>query len=201
MSQNTIECVLASGNQKKIKELGAILAGFGIEVIPQSQFNISDADETGTTFVENAIIKARHAARISGKAAIADDSGICVPALDGAPGVYSARYAGEHGSDEANNTKLLHELAGKAERGAYYVCVIAYLRHVDDPLPLIAQGLWHGEVLNGARGDGGFGYDPLFFLPEHGCTAAELNADEKNRISHRAIALRQLQKMLSEEMH
>ena len=201
MSQITSECVLASGNQKKIKELGAILAGFGIEVIPQREFNISDADETGTTFVENAIIKARHAARISGKAAIADDSGICVPALDGAPGVYSARYAGEHGSDEANNAKLLSELDGKADRSAYYVCVIAYLRHADDPLPLIAQGLWHGEVLTEARGDGGFGYDPLFFLPEHGCTAAELDANEKNRVSHRAIALSQLQKMLGDETH
>lgn len=189
-------CVLASANPKKIAELSAILSAYNIEAIPQSQFNLDEADETGTTFIENAIIKARHAARHSGMAAIADDSGICVPTLGGAPGIYSARYAGTHSSDADNNSKLLHALHDKNDRNAYYVCIIAYLRHADDPLPLIAQGLWHGSILEAPRGNGGFGYDPLFYLPAQSCTAAELPPHEKNRISHRAIALKQLQTLL-----
>ncbi|UJF25342.1 RdgB/HAM1 family non-canonical purine NTP pyrophosphatase [Suttonella sp. R2A3] len=192
-------CVLASNNRKKIAELRAILESLNIRVHPQSEWDITDAEETGTTFIENAIIKARHAARISGLAAIADDSGICVPALAGAPGVYSARYAGEPSDDGANNAKLLRELSNQSDRSAYYVCAIVYLRHADDPLPLIAQGLWHGEVLKKACGEGGFGYDPLFYLPDLGCSAAELASDDKNRISHRAQALEQLATLLANE--
>lgn len=186
------DCVLASNNHKKIAELSAILSAFSLNVRPQSAFNIPDVPETGTTFVENAIIKARHASRCARTAAIADDSGICVPALAGSPGVYSARYAGEPCNDAANNAKLLRALEHCQDRSAYYVCVIAYFRHADDPLPLIAQGVWHGEVLTEARGEGGFGYDPLFYLPDLGSSAAELSPEDKNSISHRAQALQQL---------
>ena len=179
--------VLASNNGKKIRELGAILAASGIHILPQSNFGIGEVAETGSTFIENALIKARHAAAISGLPAIADDSGLCVPALGGAPGIYSARYSGE--GDAGNNRKLLAALAGNADRRAYYVCLIVYLHHANDPLPLTAQGLWCGTITETPRGDGGFGYDPLF-IPD-GCdkTAAELDTDEKNRISHRAKAL------------
>ena len=179
--------VLASNNGKKIRELSVILAASGIHIQPQSDFGIGEVAETGTTFIENALIKARHAAAISGLPAIADDSGLCVPALDGAPGIYSARYSGE--GDAGNNRKLLAALANHSDRRAYYACLIVYLRHADDPLPLIAEGLWHGHITDTPRGDGGFGYDPLFIPDGYTQTAAELTTDEKNRLSHRAQAL------------
>ena len=179
--------LLASNNGKKIAELSAILASFGIEIKAQRDYGIEDVPETGLTFVENALIKARHAARQSGLPAIADDSGLCVPALGGAPGIYSARYSDE--GDAGNNRKLLAALENVQDRRAYYVCLIAYLRHADDPLPIIAQGLWHGTIALEARGDGGFGYDPLFVPAGDSRTAAEYSAAEKNSISHRARAL------------
>lgn len=179
--------LLASNNGKKIAELSAILANFGIEIKAQRDYGIEDVPETGLTFIENALIKARHAARQSGLPAIADDSGLCVPALGGAPGIYSARYSGE--GDAGNNRKLLAALENVQDRRAYYVCLIAYLRHADDPLPIIAQGLWHGTIALEARGDGGFGYDPLFVPAGDSRTAAEYSAAEKNSISHRARAL------------
>ncbi|WP_314062509.1 RdgB/HAM1 family non-canonical purine NTP pyrophosphatase [Cardiobacterium hominis] len=179
--------LLASNNGKKIAELSAILARFGIEIKAQSDYGISEVPETGLTFVENALIKARHAAKESGLPAIADDSGLCVPALGGAPGIYSARYSGE--GDAGNNRKLLAALENVQDRRAYYVCLIVYLRHADDPLPIIAQGLWHGTIALEARGDGGFGYDPLFVPAGDSRTAAEYSAAEKNSISHRARAL------------
>jgi len=182
-----MQTVLASNNRKKIVELSAILARFGIEIKAQSDYGISEVPETGLTFVENALIKARHAAKESGLPAIADDSGLCVPALGGAPGIYSARYSGE--GDDGNNRKLLASLANAQDRRAYYVCLIVYLRHADDPLPLIAEGLWHGHITDTPRGDGGFGYDPLFIPDGYTQTAAELTTDEKNRLSHRAQAL------------
>ena len=179
--------LLASNNGKKIAELSAILASFGIEIKAQRDYGIEDVPETGLTFIENALIKARHAARQSGLPAIADDSGLCVPALGGAPGIYSARDSGE--GDAGNNRKLLAALENVQDRRAYYVCLIAYLRHADDPLPIIAQGLWHGTIALEARGDGGFGYDPLFVPAGDSRTAAEYSAAEKNSISHRARAL------------
>ena len=179
--------LLASNNGKKIAELSAILASFGIEIKAQRDYGIEDVPETGLTFVENALIKARHAARQSGLPAIADDSGLCVPALGGAPGIYSARYSGE--GDAGNNRKLLAALENVQDRRAYCVCLIVYLRHADDPLPIIAQGLWHGTIALEARGDGGFGYDPLFVPAGDSRTAAEYSAAEKNSISHRARAL------------
>ena len=179
--------LLASNNGKKIAELSAILASFGIEIKAQRDYGIEDVPETGLTFIENALITARHAARQSGLPAIADDSGLCVPALGGAPGIYSARYSGE--GDAGNNRKLLAALENVQDRRAYYVCLIVYLRHADDPLPIIAQGLWHGTIALEARGDGGFGYDPLFVPAGDSRTAAEYSAAEKNSISHRARAL------------
>ena len=179
--------LLASNNGKKIAELSAILASFGIEIKAQRDYGIEDVPETGLTFIENALIKVRHAARQSGLPAIADDSGLCVPALGGAPGIYSARYSGE--GDAGNNRKLLAALENVQDRRAYYVCLIVYLRHADDPLPIIAQGLWHGTIALEARGDGGFGYDPLFVPAGDSRTAAEYSAAEKNSISHRARAL------------
>ena len=179
--------LLASNNGKKIAELSAILASFGIEIKAQRDYGIEDVPETGLTFIENALIKARHAARQSGRPAIADDSGLCVPALGGAPGIYSARYSGE--GDAGNNRKLLAALENVQDRRAYYVCLIVYLRHADDPLPIIAQGLWHGTIAHELRGDGGFGYDPLFVPAGDNRTAAEYSAAEKNSISHRARAL------------
>lgn len=179
--------ILASNNAKKIAELTPILARFGITIRPQRDYGIDEIAETGQTFVENALIKARHAAKQSGLPAIADDSGLCVPALGGAPGIYSARYSGE--GDDGNNRKLLAALENVADRRAYYVCLIVYLRHADDPLPLIAQGLWHGTIALDARGNGGFGYDPIFIPASDTRTAAEYTADEKNAFSHRARAL------------
>jgi len=183
------QLVLASNNPGKIREISAILAPLAIEVIPQAQLNIPEADEPHGTFIENALAKARHAAAASGLPALADDSGICVDALDGAPGVYSARFAGDPKSDERNNQRLLELLAHSDNRTARYYCVIVVLRHVDDPQPLIAEGEWHGEVLRAPRGTGGFGYDPLFLDPRLGLTGAELPMEKKNRISHRGKAL------------
>lgn len=189
--------VLASGNASKLAELRELL-GAGFTLHAQSEFGLADAEETGLSFVENALLKARHAARATGLPALADDSGLCVDALDGAPGLYSARYAGTHGDSEANIDKLLRALHGvpDADRGARFVCVLALLRHAEDPLPLIAQGIWEGRILHARQGSGGFGYDPVFFSPAHGCSAAELPAATKNRDSHRGLALAQLRARL-----
>ena len=184
--------VLASNNAKKMKELDALLAPLGFEVIAQGALGIPEAEEPHVTFVENALAKARHAAKHSGLPALADDSGLCVRALGGAPGVISARYGGEPKSDARNNEKLLAELGDRCDRAAHFVSVLVLVRHADDPQPLIAEGEWHGEILPALRGDGGFGYDPLFFLPEFGKTAAELDADTKNRVSHRGRAMHTL---------
>jgi XTP/dITP diphosphohydrolase len=186
--------VLASGNSGKLREIQAVLDQQRFQLIKQSEFNVSDVPETGTTFVENAIIKARHASEKTGLPALADDSGIEVDALQGAPGVYSARYAGTHGEDDANNTKLLSEMKSVAEqnRGARFQCVIVYMRHAEDPMPLICEGTWEGKILHDLSGPNGFGYDPLFFVPTHKCSSAELDPAEKNRISHRAQALQKL---------
>ena len=184
--------VLASNNAKKMKELNALLAPLGFEVIPQGQLGIPEVEEPYCTFVENALAKARHAARLSGLPALADDSGLCVRALGGAPGVQSARYAGEPKSDARNNEKLLAELGANADRRAHFVSLIVLVRHADDPQPLIAEGEWHGEILPALRGAGGFGYDPLFYVPTHCQTAAELDADTKNRVSHRGQAMQKL---------
>lgn len=184
--------VIASGNQGKLKEIQALLAPLALEVLPQSAFNVPEAEEPFVTFVENALTKARHASRHTGLPALADDSGICVDALQGAPGVYSARYAGEPKSDARNNEKLLQSLSGVQDRHAHYYCVMVLVRHADDPQPLIAEGIWQGEILATARGEGGFGYDPLFLDAKTGQTAAELSAEIKNRISHRGHALSRL---------
>ncbi|MCY0858171.1 RdgB/HAM1 family non-canonical purine NTP pyrophosphatase [Cupriavidus sp. D39] len=191
--------VLASNNPGKLGEFGALLAPLGFEVIPQGQLGIDEAEEPFATFVENALTKARHASRLSGLPALADDSGICVDALDGAPGVYSARYAqlvGKPKSDTANNAHLISQLAGKLNRRAYYYCVLVLVRHAEDPRPVIAEGVWAGEVVDAPRGNAGFGYDPHFLLPHLGKTAAELSAEEKNAVSHRALALKALTERL-----
>lgn len=194
--------VLATGNKGKVKEFSELLSGCGMAVLPQSDFAVPDAEETGLTFVENAIIKARNAAAHTGLPAIADDSGLEVDYLNGAPGIYSARYAGPDRGSDANNDKLLEALAGVAEpqRGARFQCVLVYLRHADDPTPIICQGTWEGRILNASRGDAGFGYDPLFFVPEEGCSAAELPAARKNQLSHRGKALQCLLRALSRAM-
>ena len=184
--------VLASNNAKKMKELNALLAPLGFEVIPQGQLGIPEAEEPYCTFVENALAKARHASKLSGLPALADDSGLCVAALGGAPGVYSARYAGEPKSDARNNQKLLADLGDNPNRAAHFVSVIVLVRHADDPQPLIAEGEWHGEILLAERGDAGFGYDPMFYLPQFDKTAAELDAAIKNQQSHRGRAMQQL---------
>jgi XTP/dITP diphosphohydrolase len=190
----TKRIVLASGNPGKVREFNQILAELDLEVVPQSQFDVPEAEETGLSFVENAILKARNAAAHTGLAAIADDSGIEVDALDGAPGIYSARYAGPGASDEQNLHKLLDELKAVPEdrRAARFQAVIVFLRHAKDPTPLIAQGTWEGRILTTPRGASGFGYDPVFFVPTHGCSAAELTAQQKNSLSHRGQALRAL---------
>lgn len=186
------QIVLASNNPKKLVELSALLAPLGFELTPQGQLGVPEAEEPFGTFVENALTKARHASRLTGLPALADDSGICVRALGGAPGVHSARYAGEPKSDQRNNDKLLQELAHETDRRAHYVCLLVFVRHADDPQPLIAEGEWHGEILPAPRGEGGFGYDPLFLLPSLGKTVAELPAAEKNTLSHRGQALQKL---------
>lgn len=190
--------VLASNNAKKMKELNALLAPLGFTVIAQGELGIPEAEEPHCTFVENALAKARHASKLSGLPALADDSGLCVAALGGAPGVYSARYAGEPKSDARNNEKLLAELAASPDRRAHFVSVLVLVRHADDPQPLIAEGEWPGEILPALRGAGGFGYDPLFFVPEFGQTAAELDAETKNRVSHRGRAMQKLIERLPE---
>jgi XTP/dITP diphosphohydrolase len=181
--------VMATGNPGKIREIAGLLAGLGIEVVPQSDFGVEDAEETGTTFAENSLLKARHAAEATGLPAIADDSGLAVDALDGAPGVYSARYADGAG-DEANNDKLLAALENETDRGAAFHCVATYIEPGGEPL--VAKGEWRGTILRERRGEGGFGYDPLFYVPECGCSSAELAPAEKNARSHRGQALRKL---------
>ncbi|KJV36439.1 RdgB/HAM1 family non-canonical purine NTP pyrophosphatase [Luteibacter yeojuensis] len=183
--------VLASGNAGKVVELEQLLAGTGVQLVPQTALGVTDADETGLTFVENALIKARHAARATGLPALADDSGICVDALGGAPGLYAARYSGVHGDSAANNARLLRELAGVPleKRTAYFIAVLVVLRHADDPAPLIAEARWHGRILEAPRGEGGFGYDPLFLPDGSDLGAAEIEPALKNRLSHRGQAL------------
>ncbi|MDT0633768.1 RdgB/HAM1 family non-canonical purine NTP pyrophosphatase [Spectribacter hydrogenoxidans] len=190
--------VLASSNAGKLAELQAMLDGRGIEVLPQSAFDVPDAPETAPTFVENALIKARHVAGATGLPALADDSGLCVDALDGAPGVHSARYAGEHGNDEANNAKLLSALSGldPNQREAHFHCTVVLVRHAEDPDPAIAQGRWAGRILDIPRGEGGFGYDPLFWVPAESASAAELAPEHKNHVSHRGQAMRALLTLL-----
>jgi XTP/dITP diphosphohydrolase len=191
--------VLASGNAGKLREMRALLAETGIELVAQGELGIADIEETGLTFVENALLKARHAAAVSGLPALGDDSGLCVDALGGAPGLYSARYAGAHGDARANIAKLLDALRGVPDeaRGAHFYAVIVLVRHAEDPQPLIAEGLWRGRILHAPRGDGGFGYDPVFFDPVHGGSAAELEPALKNRISHRGQALAALKARLA----
>jgi XTP/dITP diphosphohydrolase len=186
-----VKIVLATGNPGKVRELSRLLEGSGIQVLPQSDFGVPDAEETGLTFVENAILKARNAAAHTGLPAMADDSGIEVDALNGAPGIYSARYAGPECDDEANNRKLLDALEGvpEAERTARFHCVIAFLRHAEDPAPIITEGTLEGRVAFAPRGRAGFGYDVIFELPNRGLTTAEIDPEEKNRISHRGQAL------------
>ena len=186
------QVVLASNNAGKLREFGQMLATVDIEVLPQATFKVPEAEEPHITFVENALAKARNAARLTGLPALADDSGICVSALGGAPGVFSARFAGEPKSDERNNQKLITDLRGQADRRAHYVAVLVFVHHADDPQPIIVEGEWHGEIIDTPRGANGFGYDPYFLVPDLGQTAAEIGADEKNRRSHRGKALRQL---------
>ncbi|MFC6205151.1 RdgB/HAM1 family non-canonical purine NTP pyrophosphatase [Psychrobacter urativorans] len=196
--------VLASNNKGKLSEFKRLFAeaNLNVTIIPQGELNIEDTIEDGLSFIENAIIKARHASRISGLPAIADDSGLCVPVLGNAPGIYSARYAGEHGDDAKNNAKLIADLQSVRAQSpttaikGLFVCVLAMVRHADDPLPIIAQGLWQGEILDKAHGDGGFGYDPLFWLPDMQATAASLSASDKNKVSHRGQAIGQLLQQL-----
>jgi len=191
--------VLASGNAGKLREFGQLLAPLGYEVVPQAALGVSEAEEPHYTFIENALAKARHAARLTSLPALADDSGLCASALGGAPGVHSARYAGEPKSDQRNNEKLLAELAGQSDRRAHYVCLLVFVHAWDDPQPIVAEGEWHGEIIDTPRGSGGFGYDPYFLIPDLGLTAAEISAEEKNRRSHRGIALRALIERLQAE--
>lgn len=195
-----MKVVVASGNPGKLAEFERLLAPLGFDCVPQSALGVEDAEETGLTFVENAVIKARHAAHATGLPALADDSGLCVDALGGAPGLYSARYAGPQADPGANIAKLLDELKGRpdAERGAYFHAVIVLLRHRADPRPLIAEGSWHGRILETARGDGGFGYDPVFLDPERGLSAAELDPATKARVSHRGRAVDALRAQLAD---
>ncbi|HUW38725.1 MAG TPA: RdgB/HAM1 family non-canonical purine NTP pyrophosphatase [Rhodocyclaceae bacterium] len=184
--------VLASNNPGKLREFGQLLAPFEFELLPQSEFGVSEAEEPHLTFIENALAKARHASAATGHPALADDSGLCVPALGGAPGVYSARYGGEPKSDARNNDKLLADLAAHTDRRAHFFCVLVLLRHPQDPQPLIAEGEWHGEILHQARGSGGFGYDSLFLVPGLDLSSAELPPQQKNALSHRGQAIAHL---------
>lgn len=194
--------VLATGNLGKVKELSDMLSSLNIEVVPQSEFNVSEVAETGTTFVENAIIKARHAAKITGLPVIADDSGLEVDALNGAPGIYSARFAGENASDGDNLLKLLTELKDVPEekRTARFWCVLVLMRHADDPTPLICQGFWEGKITTEPNGENGFGYDPIFYVPEKQTTSAQLDKATKNSLSHRGKALKQLVALLQTKL-
>ncbi len=195
--------VLASGNAGKLREIGPLLAPLGLELVPQDALGIGEVAEPHDTFLENALVKARHASRVSGLPALADDSGLCVPALAGEPGVHSAYYAGREGGREArdarNNAKLVAELARHADRRAQYVCVMVLVRHAGDPRPRVAEGVWRGEIAAAQRGAGGFGYDPYVLVEGFGCTAAELDAETKNRISHRGLAARRLIERLRDD--
>lgn len=188
----TKKIVLASNNQGKLKEFYQILSPLGVKLYSQSEFDVPEADEPFFTFVENALAKARHASKLTGLPALADDSGICVNALQGAPGVFSARYAGEPKSDSRNNQKLIADLQNKADKSAYYYCVLVLVRSEHDPQPVIADGIWNGEIVASARGENGFGYDPHFWIPSLNKTVAELSAEQKNQLSHRGQALRAL---------
>ncbi len=191
--------VLASSNAGKLRELRELLAPLGIDVVPQAELGVPEVDEPYSTFVENALAKARNAARHTGMPALADDSGICAAALGGEPGVHSARFGGEPRSDARNNARLVEALQSEADHRAHYYCVVVLVRHADDPEPLIAEGRWHGEVIDRPRGAGGFGYDPHFFVPALGKTAAELEPARKNALSHRGKALARLVALLREE--
>jgi XTP/dITP diphosphohydrolase len=188
----TQRLILASNNAGKLKEFAQLLAPIGFDLHPQGEFNVPEAEEPFGTFVENALQKARHAARLTGLPALADDSGVCVNAFGGAPGVYSARFAGEPKSDARNSAKLVADLAAHDDKSAYYYCVLVYVRHADDPQPVIADGVWRGQIVEEARGSNGFGYDPHFLIPSLGKTVAELEPAEKNGLSHRGQALRAL---------
>jgi XTP/dITP diphosphohydrolase len=192
------QIVLASGNKGKLSEFNQVLGELGVEVLPQSEFNVPDAEETGLSFVENAILKARHACQLTGLPSLADDSGLEVDALKGAPGIYSARFAGAGASDAENNTRLLRLLEGKSpeERSARFRCVLVFMRHAEDPTPLICQGTWEGQILSHPQGENGFGYDPLFLVPGLDIASAQLPSEQKNRISHRGQAVQQLIKMI-----
>jgi XTP/dITP diphosphohydrolase len=192
--------VVASSNAGKLAEFRDLLGEAGYEFVTQGELDVTDAEETGLTFVENALLKARHAARITGLPALADDSGLCVDALDGAPGLYSARYAGSHGDAQANIAKLLEAMKGvpRAQRTAHFIAVIVLLRHAEDPQPIIAEGRWSGLILDAPRGDGGFGYDPVFLDPENNLSAAEFDPAIKNRLSHRGRALAMLRQKLAD---
>ncbi|MEZ9594703.1 RdgB/HAM1 family non-canonical purine NTP pyrophosphatase [Shewanella sp. 10N.261.52.F9] len=183
------QIVLASGNKGKLKEFSELMADYGVEILAQSELNVAEVPETGTTFVENAIIKARNAAEVTGHAAIADDSGLEVDFLQGAPGIYSARYAGEGANDEQNYTKLLNALDGQTQRNARFQCVLVYMRHAKDPTPIICQASWEGTIGFAPQGENGHGYDPIFIPAEHDCAAADLSSEEKNKLSHRGKAL------------
>ena len=193
--------VLATGNKGKVKELAQMLAPLNFEVMPQSDFNVPDVAETGTTFVENAIIKARHAAAITGLPAIADDSGLAVDYLKGAPGIYSARFAGDGATDEQNLQKLLVELDGidKSKRTARFHCVLVFMQHAEDPTPIICHGSWEGQITETPYGDGGFGYDPIFYVPTDDCCSAKLSRERKNELSHRGIALKDLLQQIQQQ--
>jgi XTP/dITP diphosphohydrolase len=194
--------VIASGNPGKLRELGTMLQPLGWSVRPQADWHLDEAVENGLTFIENALIKARHAARATGLPALGDDSGLVVDALDGRPGIYSSRYAGEFADDQANNRKLLQALADtdEAARGAHFYCAMALMRHAEDPAPLLATGKWRGRILEAPAGTGGFGYDPLFWVADAGCSAAQLAASIKNRLSHRGQALAALLRQLENEL-
>lgn len=186
------QLVLASNNAKKLNEIRALLMPLGFDLVTQGSLGIPEAEEPFSTFVENALAKARHAAQLSGLPALADDSGLCVRALGGAPGVLSARFAGDPKSDDRNNTLLLEKLKDEADRAAHFVSLLVLVRHADDPQPIIAEGNWHGEILQAPQGEHGFGYDPLFWVPDAGLSAAEMSAEAKNLCSHRALAMQQL---------
>ena len=200
MTQQTTNpvLVLASGNAGKIREFQAMFAPLGVRVAGQKEFGVRSCDEPYFTFIENCLAKARHAAKETGLPAMADDSGLCVDALGGAPGVFSARFAGEEGNDAANNRLLIEKMKGKADRRAHYACVLVAVRSADDPEPLVAEGFWQGEIAESPAGEGGFGYDPYFYLPKERCTAAELSAEAKNAQSHRGQALKRMAKLLEE---
>jgi XTP/dITP diphosphohydrolase len=192
--------VLASNNQGKLKEFHNLFSSTSLHIVSQKDHNVDDADETGLSFIENAIIKARHACEKTGLAAIADDSGLAIDYLQGAPGIYSARYAGTHGDDKANNQKVLNSLKNvrTEQRSARFICALAFMRHANDPTPIVCQASWEGIIADQESGENGFGYDPLFFLPEHNCCSAELTKEIKNSISHRAKALQLLLLALQE---